>query len=101
MRPSIHFSVPCLILIGLGCAIAWVTAEDRSVPAGNEAADRPLLALWRQNSGFVDGDGAPYLRFTVWADGRVVFARDPSQWGHELLREALPDPCGAPQSRSR
>jgi hypothetical protein len=48
--------------------------------------DRPMVALWRQHDG---GLGGPYLRFAVWADGRVLYAQDPDKWGHELRRGKL------------
>jgi hypothetical protein len=46
---------------------------------------------------------APYLRVAIWDDGRVLFAKDPARWGHELqegriaayrvaqLKKALPE----------
>jgi hypothetical protein len=47
--------------------------------------DRPFLAIWRDDDGFVSKSRAPYLRVAIWDDGRVVFTKDPTRWGHELL----------------
>jgi hypothetical protein len=51
-----------------------------------KSGDRPFLALWQHVSGSVTGSDAPYLRFAVWDDGRVLYAKDPDKWGHELRR---------------
>jgi hypothetical protein len=59
---------------------------------GAEDGDRPILAVWRQHAGRRSNSGAPYLRFAIWADGRVLFARDPAKWGHELRRAKLSPP---------
>ena len=48
--------------------------------------DLPMVALWREHDGRARGAEAPYLRFAVWADGRVLYAQDPDKWGHELRR---------------
>ena len=66
-------------------ALFWLVAG--SVVCGNQAErdDRPIVAVWRQFDGSGVGS-APYLRFAVWADGRVLFATDPSKWGHQLRR---------------
>ena len=46
--------------------------------------DLPFLAIWRAYEGRVTGSMAPYLRVALWDDGRVVFAKDPTIWDHEL-----------------
>jgi hypothetical protein len=88
MKRTISFQVGCLTLAGL----AWVTtlgiAEDDPMPGKPDGADRPFLALWRQSGGRAGLD-TPYLRFAVWADGRVLFATDPNKWGHQLRRGKL------------
>ena len=33
----------------------------------------------------------PYLRVAIWSDGRVVFARDPNVWNHDLLLGRIPE----------
>ena len=52
--------------------------------AADGLEDRPFLAIWRDIDGFLRSD-APYLRVAIWSDGRIVFAKDPKKWGHELL----------------
>jgi hypothetical protein len=52
--------------------------------------DRPFLALWQRSNGRRGSDSKPpFLRFAVWADGRVLFAKDPGKWGSELQRGKL------------
>jgi hypothetical protein len=70
---------------------AVLSAHGR--PAENQAkrADRPFLAVWRdRDAGFLGGTGEdPYLRFAIWGDGRVLYAKDPAKWGHEVRRGKL------------
>src|SRR5882672_10665597 len=69
---------------------AVLSAQGR--PAENQAkrADRPFLAVWRDRDGGFLGTGAgPYLRFAIWGDGRVLYAKDPAKWGHELRRAKM------------
>ena len=67
-------------------ALLWLVAV--SVVCGDQAErdDRPLVAAWRQYDGRRAASEAPYLRFAIWADGRALFADDPSKWSHELRR---------------
>jgi hypothetical protein len=51
-----------------------------------QVAERPFLAIWRRDGGRLGGWEAPYLRFAIWSDGRVLFAKDPEKWAHELRR---------------
>jgi hypothetical protein len=53
-----------------------------------EGEVRPFLALWRRDAGRFVGD-TPYLRFAIWDDGRVLYAKDPKKWGHELQQGHL------------
>jgi hypothetical protein len=48
--------------------------------------DLPFLALWQRDSGGHWGGSGPYVRFAIWSDGRVVFAKDPNKWAQELRR---------------
>lgn len=48
--------------------------------------ERPLVAIWEHTPGFTFGSQAPYLRIAIWSDGTVLFAKDPSKWGHELRK---------------
>jgi hypothetical protein len=45
----------------------------------------PILAVWQDNPGYNADTNYPYLRVAIWADGWVVFARDPNVWNHDLL----------------
>lgn len=69
-------------------------ADKGNTAPANEAAgaianpldekSAPIIAVWDdslEKSGEVNG---PYLRLAIWADGRVVFARDPNQWSQDL-----------------
>ncbi|HVJ82439.1 MAG TPA: hypothetical protein VNC50_15330 [Planctomycetia bacterium] len=78
-----------LMLAGLTGAVAALGRTSRGVaePPKEKLAggdDRPLVALWRRHDGRRRDSQAPYLRFALWADGRVLYAADPSKWGHEL-----------------
>jgi len=73
------------------CAFAWAVAQTPPPPDGpfripTDGSDRPFLAIWRNNEGRVRESKAPYLRVAIWDDGRVVFAKDPSKWSHDLLQ---------------
>jgi hypothetical protein len=62
-------------------------AADRPAAKQAQGEDRPFLALWRQHDGLrLAGSEAPYLRFAVWNDGRVLYAKDPARWSRELRR---------------
>ena len=67
---------------------------------GCPGEEQPLLALWRQYDGMYDRSEAPYLRFAIWNDGRVLYAKNPDKWGHDLLRGKIEsDPRGSAQDR--
>ncbi len=51
-----------------------------------------MLALWRSTE-HRPGSEAPYLRFAIWEDGRVLYANDPSNWGHDLLHGTVSVAC--------
>jgi len=51
----------------------------------------PIMAVWQDSPGYFADTNYPYLRMAVWADGRVVFARDPNVWNHDLLLGRLPE----------
>jgi hypothetical protein len=68
--------------------LMWTTAfavagGDAPAPTPLPKA-RPIVAVWRDNDGFVSSPPAPYLRVAVWEDGTVLFGKDPGKWGHEL-----------------
>ncbi len=52
-----------------------------------QVADKPFLAVWQRHSGGAIGGGeGPYLRFAIWSDGRILFAKDPNKWAQQLRR---------------
>jgi hypothetical protein len=51
-----------------------------------ERKDRPFLAIWQRSGGYRMDDSGPYLRVAIWDDGKVLFAKEPSQWSHDLRR---------------
>lgn len=59
-----------------------------TAPATERPQDRPFLAIWRDTEGFRRSE-APYLRVAIWNDGRIIFAKDPKKWGHELLEGGI------------
>ena len=67
-------------------ALLWLVAGSVVCADQAERDDRPLLAVWRQYGGRRAASETPCLRFAIWADGRVLFAADPSKWSHELRR---------------
>ena len=50
-----------------------------------EGTNRPIIAIWQDFPGFTADTNYPYLRVALWPDGRVIFARDPNAWKHDLL----------------
>ncbi|MGI8965342.1 MAG: hypothetical protein ACR2H1_04545 [Limisphaerales bacterium] len=50
-----------------------------------ESESRPFLAIWREDEGLRRNAKAPYLRIAVWNDGRILFAKNTKEWGHDLL----------------
>lgn len=89
MRPSIFLVASCLALAG-PTPMPTGPGGPADAPSQDQAEwsgpARPFLALWQESAGRRPGSRAPYLRFAIWADGRVVYAKDPGKWGHELLR---------------
>lgn len=67
-------------VVSLLAAVLVVT-----VLAADAVEDRPFLAIWRDHDGNRTASGAPYLRIAIWNDGRILFAKDPKKWGHELF----------------
>ncbi len=51
----------------------------------------PVLAVWLDKTEHARYTNAPYLRIAVWEDGRVVFARDPRDWSHDLWLGRMPE----------
>jgi hypothetical protein len=87
MRLSIYLLAACLTFAGLGrISDETEIAATREVQDQLNGTDRPFLALWRQFDGPIRGSQTPFLRFAIWADGRVLYAKDPAKWGHELRR---------------
>ena len=66
------------------CAIAWSGPGHDTAAAAEVSTNRPFLAIWRDSEGLHRGSEAPYLRIAIWNDGRIVFAKDPGKWSHEL-----------------
>lgn len=58
-----------------------VLSSTHEFQFGDEA---PVLAIWRDSARSTRTPDPPYLRVAIWSDGRVVFARDPSVWSHDL-----------------
>lgn len=88
---TIRVLVAALVLSSLAAAIRLRadTQPQAGQPAPSakaEGSDRPLVAIWRRHDGQKRNSEAPYLRFAIWNDGRVLVAKDPAKWGHELLR---------------
>jgi hypothetical protein len=52
--------------------------------AAEAVGEVPLLAIWKDSDGMLKTE-APYLRIAIWNDGRIIFAKDPKKWSHELL----------------
>jgi hypothetical protein len=67
-------------------AVFWLVTGSVVWADQAETTDRPFMAVWRQHDGRRGGSEAPYLRFAIWPDGRVLFADDPLKWNHELRR---------------
>ncbi len=85
-----------LLLVTLSLFVLAVPAQEMQQPSKSSHAKaldecgRPILAIWRDDEGPVPRTQAPYLRVAIWNDGRVLFAKDPSKWSHELLRGRIP-----------
>src|SRR5262245_34241680 len=101
MRPREEVSTMKLLICILGAGIAlnglarWSAAANGSDerPEQNrlEKTDRPFLAVWRDNGGRISNLETPCLRFAIWSDGRVLFAKDPKKWAHDLRRAKVTD----------
>jgi hypothetical protein len=59
-------------------------SKEKKAEAKADGKERPFLAIWRQDDGYRGDSEAPYLRISIWNDGRILFAKDPSKWGHSL-----------------
>ncbi|MFA6243931.1 MAG: hypothetical protein WC655_23510 [Candidatus Hydrogenedentales bacterium] len=57
-------------------------ADLVSSPLGSD--QRPIVAVWKGPTSY-NTLQASYLRVAIWEDGRVVFAKDPGGWSHDLL----------------
>ena len=70
-----------------------VVAGEPAVAIANplDGINAPIMAVWEDSPGYRADTKHPYLRMAVWADGRVVFARDPNVWDHDLLLGQLPE----------
>jgi hypothetical protein len=64
-------------------AIAW-SGPIHNIAAAEVSTNRPFLAIWRDSEGLHQGSEAPFLRIAIWNDGRIVFAKDPGKWSHDL-----------------
>ena len=73
------------IVIGIFAAVGL--SFDK-VFAADDSTNRPFLAIWEDSEGrppVGDKPTSPYLRIAIWNDGRIVFAKDATNWNHELL----------------
>src|SRR5262245_29970037 len=79
--------------LGLAALIALAVAlpAPQSARAADFSTNRPFLAIWRDSDGYVRNPKSPYLRIAIWDDGRIVFAKDPTKWGHDLLEGRIDD----------
>lgn len=69
-----------------------ITEEPGTVLANPLAGtNSPILAVWQDSPGYNADTNYPYLRVAIWSDGRVVFARDPNIWNHDLLLGRIPE----------
>src|SRR5207237_5869044 len=69
---------------GAWLLLVVVVSPAVTAPEAGSLEERPFLAIWRDSGGFRRSE-APYLRVAIWSDGRIVFAKDPKKWQHELL----------------
>ena len=53
----------------------------------------PILAVWAEEEppSPIVLRNHPHLRVALWADGTIVFARDPNVWGHDLMIGQVPE----------
>jgi hypothetical protein len=73
-------------------AVPHVKGEP-TIAIGNpfDGTNLPIIAVWEAGPGKIADTNCPYLRVAVWADGKLVFARDPNVWNHDLLFAQLSD----------
>ena len=87
MRSRTWLVLTYLVLVSAASlSIRVARPEDEPSRTEESDQDRPFLAIWRDDDGFVSKSDAPYLRVAIWDDGRVLFAKDADKWGHALLR---------------
>lgn len=87
MRIGSRVLVHGVVLLSAALSLHGGTGDEQ-LPAATpviDYADPPFLAIWRDDGGLAPFSKAPFLRVALWDDGRVVFARDETTWGHELL----------------
>jgi hypothetical protein len=64
--------------------VPYITGEPTVAIANPfDGTNSPIIAVWQDTPGLTDDTNYPYLRVAVWADGRVVFTRDPNDWNQE------------------
>jgi len=83
------FARKCLLALAWGTMCLGVradAAEEAAPFIPDPAGKLPMLALWLSHDGNAPSkmQRAPALRFAIWEDGRVLFAKDPGKWGGEL-----------------
>ena len=76
----VAFAVYASTTVLLADSPAWANSLNDS--------ERPMLAIWRSTEHRRRSE-APYLRFAIWEDGRVLYANDPNDWAHDLLHGKL------------
>jgi hypothetical protein len=102
LHPEMQY-LPIILGIALMGSAATISLGAETVTHGlplpqliNEPTNRianpldetnsPIIAVWQDDPGtWKTNRNYPYLRVAVWADGRVVFARDPNIWNQDLL----------------
>jgi hypothetical protein len=63
-----------------------ITEPTATIANPLDETNSPIIAFWQDDPGTWRMDtNYPYLRVAVWADGRVVFARDSNIWNQDLL----------------
>jgi hypothetical protein len=77
----------CLFLLLL--SMSSVVAQGHRVPSASLGSHIPIVAVWSENDGLMS-QGARYLRFAIWDDGRVLFARDTRHLSTLLVQGKLP-----------
>jgi hypothetical protein len=82
MRVLSYQETACLILVA--ATAGALSAQDQATGNQPMHEDRPFLALWQREGGILRPNSS--LRFAVWPDGRVLYAKEPDMWGSELRR---------------